>query len=300
MNTRTLIKWGAVVPLSVIGVIAIVIMLVNVVDDGFYATTSSSGIEFAASDSFYAEEAIFAPRAKTSLIADEAIAAEIENKVIKTGSLDLIVDSATESAALLQTLAEGHDGYVSNVSVREHDDGTHSGWITLRVPGDSFDTMLTEAKSLALVVEEESVSARDVTEDYIDISARLKTANAQEARYIEILSLAYTVEDVLNVENALGNIRSSIESLTGRLQYLDSQIDFSTITVSLSEEPVITIGGKEFRIGTTINQAGQTVVAVLQWLIEALFWVVIVGVGVGVPVGLIVFIGYKSFKRIRK
>ena len=157
---------------------------------------------------------------------------------------------------------------------------------------------MSELKALALVVTSESVNSDDVTEQYIDLAARLKNAQLQETRYVEILQTAKTVEEMIQVETALANVRSTIESLTGQIQYLDSQTNFSTITITLSEEPVITVGGKEFRPGTTIKEAAQAVVALAQWLVEAVIWTVIVGVGVGIPLLLFGWLGWEAAQNI--
>lgn len=234
------------------------------------------------------------------LLRDEVLAAEIEQKIIKTGDLSLIVLDVEKSADVVKALATDKGGYVQSSSVSEHEDGTLSGYVIIRVPADQFDTSIETLKAEALVVEEEFISTQDVTEQYIDLSARLKNAQVQETRYVEILDVATTVEEILQIENALANVRSTIESLTGQIQYLDSQTDFSTITVNLDEEPVITIGGKEFRPGTTIKLAAQAVVSLAQWLMEAIIWIVIVGVGVGVPLVLIGWLGWKGVARLRK
>jgi hypothetical protein len=188
---------------------------------------------------------------------------------------------------------------VETSTLQEHEDGTKSGYVTIRVPADQYDITMATVKELAVVVERETSSAEDVTEQYIDLAARLKNAQAQETRYVEILDVAKTVEEILQIESALGNIRGYIESLQGQLNYLDSLTGFSTITISLSEEPVITIGGKEFRPGTTIKEAAQAVVAIAQWLMTAIIWILIVGVGVGVPLALIVWLVWKGIGRIK-
>jgi hypothetical protein len=233
-------------------------------------------------------------------LSNEAIAAEIDQKIIKTGNLDLVVDDVAESVDNMKALAESAEGYVQNSSTREHSDGTMSGSITMRVPSEAFDETLSGLKDLALVVERETVSAEDVTEEYIDIASRLENAKAQEERYVEILDVATTVEEILEIEAALGDIRGYIESLTGQLQYLDSVTSFSTITISLSEEPVITVAGKEFRPGTEVKEAGQALIALGQGLIVALIWLVIVGGGVGLPIALIVWLIIKVIRNRKR
>lgn len=299
--------------LAVIGLAAIIAFLGQNLFNAFSGgTTSSSGgyaqfasksfqydMEVGDSITSFEETSLRAPSPEGFLY-DEAIAAEIDEKIIKTGSLDLVVDHADESLAAVETVASEKGGYVETSTLQEHENGTKSGYVTIRVPADQFDITMASVKELALIVERETSSAEDVTEQYIDLAARLKNAKAQETRYVEILNVAKTVEEILKIEEALGNIRGYIESLQGQLQYLDSLTGFSTITISLSEEPVITIGGKEFRPGTTVKEAAQAVVAIAQWLAVTVIWVVIVGVGIGVPLALIGWLGWKGITRLRK
>lgn len=298
--------------LAVVGLAAIIAFVgQNLFNVFSVATTSSPGgyAEFASesaqydmvvsnSSASFEEKSLRSPSPEGYLY-DEAIAAEVDQKIIKTGSLDLVVDHADESLVAVETVATEKGGYIETSTLQEHDDGTKSGYVTIRVPADQFDLSMALLKELALVVERETSSAEDVTEQYIDLAARLKNAQAQETRYVEILDVAKTVEEILQIESALGNIRGYIESLQGQLQYLDSLTGFSTITITLSEEPVITIGGKEFRPGTTVKEAAQAVVAIAQALVAAIIWIVIVGIGIGVPLALIVWLVWKGIVRIK-
>lgn len=284
--------------LAVIGAIAIVVIIVMQFTDGVVPITSQSyggGASMRSeSVSFDKSFASGAPE----LLADESMS--VDQKVIKTGNLTLTVDDAVASAQRIRGLADEKQGTVQTSSIIEQEDGTHYGYVTLRVPADAFEETMAALKEMAVVVESENVSSSDVTEQYIDLSARLNNAKAQEARYVEILDVAKTVEDMLQIEQALASVRATIESYTGQIQYLDSQVGMSTITVTLSEEPTVVIGGKVFRPGTTVKQAAQAVVAIAQAIVVAVIWIVIVGVGVGVPVVLIGLLGWKGITRLRK
>lgn len=293
--------------LAVIGLVSIVFFIAQSFFNVFRVATTSSYGGYAVSESITMDSSVVSEE-KTllrapepgGLLYDEAIAAEIDEKIIKTGSLDLVVDHADESLTAVEAVASEKGGYVETSTLQEHEDGTKSGYVTIRVPAETFDESMDALKSLAIVVERETSSAEDVTEQYIDLAARLKNAQAQEARYVKILDVAKTVEEILQIETALGEIRGYIESLQGQLQYLDSLTGFSTITISLSEESVITVGGKEFRPGTSVKEAAQAVVAIAQALVVAVIWIVIVGVGVGVPLALIVWLIWKGVHRLRK
>lgn len=308
-RTKTAILWSTR-GLAAIGAVAIVLLIVNLV---LNLTAQTTGSRYAGEFSYddYAmgepvfmmadmeESMVSSYMAPQERLANEAIAAEVDQKIIKTGTIDLVIDSAEESLEEINTLIQNVDGYVQSSSLREQTDGTTSGSVTIRVPADRFDETLENLKDLALVVERETISAEDVTEQYIDVASRLENAKAQEERYVEILDVATTVEEILEIEAALGNIRGYIESLTGQLQYLDSVTSFSTITISLSEEPAIIVAGKEFRPGTTVKEAGQAVIAIGQWLIEATIWIVIVGGAVILPIALLIW-GARKLIRQRK
>ncbi|MFZ1806765.1 MAG: DUF4349 domain-containing protein, partial [Cyclobacteriaceae bacterium] len=103
---------------------------------------------------------------------------------------------------------------------------------TIRVPAEKFDALVQGLEKLAIKVESKDINTRDVTEEFIDIETRLKTKKELESRYLEILKQARNVEEVLSVERELGNVRSEIESMVGRLSYLKNKVSFSTLNVN--------------------------------------------------------------------
>lgn len=78
---------------------------------------------------------------------------------------------------------------------------------------------------------------QDVTLHYVDLEARIRNAERQEERLLEILGKAETVEDILRVEQELARVRGQLEAMTAEFRYLSDQVDFSTISVSLKETP---------------------------------------------------------------
>ncbi len=216
-------------------------------------------------------------------------AAEVDQKIIKTGYLDLTVDDVGETASKLSALATGKGGFVQESSVSERADGTHYGNVTVRVPSDQFETTMTEIKAYAASVTTESAQGQDVTEQFTDLEAQLRNAKAQEEEYLEILGQAETVEEILMVQSYLSSVRYTIESLEGRIQYLENRTSYSTISVAMSEEPTVRIPTKDFRFGATVSEAGQALVAILQNLAVAAIWLVVVGGGILLPAGLVVW-----------
>ena len=172
----------------------------------------------------------------------EAVDVSVERKVISTAELAIKVDDAAAAIDEIIKITQAAGGFVSSSSVYDSyygESDQKEGHATIRVPKDGFTSVIGEIETLGTVTSK-SISGRDVTEEYIDLSARLVNFERQEERLVEILDMATTVEEVLDVERELGRIRGEIESLTGRLKYLDDKVDLSTITVRVSEPRPIT------------------------------------------------------------
>lgn len=227
-------------------------------------------------------------------------AAEVDQKIIKNGSLNLTVDRVSDALGRITAIATGRGGFVQHASSSERGDGKHEGSISIRVPAKEFEAAIEDVKRVATVVNHESTSGQDVTEQYTDLQAQLRNAKAQEEEYLRIMKKAEKVEEILMVQERLGQVRGQIESLEGRMKYLENVTSFSTIQVSLSEERVIEVPTKEFRPGTIVKEAVQTLIILGQQAIAAAIWLGIVGGGVAVPllvVGLIVLAIVKARRR---
>ncbi len=227
-------------------------------------------------------------------------AAEVDQKIIKNGSLQLTVKDVTEAVSRITMLAGDKGGFVQNSSVSARADGTHYGQIVIRVPARDFEQTMETIKGFALVVKNESATGQDVTEQYTDLEAQLRNAMAQEQTYLEVLKRAQTVEDILKVQQRLGDIRGTIESLQGRLKYLENVTSYSTISTTLEEEPVVQVPTMEFRPYTSLKEAVRSLVAAFQQIIVALIWLVVVGGGIALPIVLIVWLVVVIVRRVRR
>lgn len=224
-------------------------------------------------------------------------AAEVDQKIIRNGYLQLVVDKVADAADRVSQIAEAKGGFVQSSSVSERGDGTYSGNVDVRVPVSKFEESMSEIKTLATLVRSENKTGQDVTEQYSDLQAQLRNAQAQEQTYLEILKQAKTVEDTLKVQEQLGIIRYQIESLQGRIKYLTNATSYSTISVTLEEEPAVRAPTKEFRVWTIVKEATQALIAAFQNIIAGLIWAIIVWGGILLPLGLLVWIIVKVWKR---
>jgi uncharacterized protein YceK len=185
-----------------------------------------------------------------------ASTASVDRKTITTVDMTIQVGDAAEGVDEISKMAVASGGYVSSSSIRDSYYDSHEGkegYITVRVPESEYSSFLENVGELGEVTRE-SVSAQDVTEEYIDVSARLDNLERQEARLQEILNMTETVEDVLAVEKELERVRGEIESLTGRLNYLDDRIEFSTINIRVTEpRPITRSWGIRDAISESVN-----------------------------------------------
>lgn len=103
--------------------------------------------------------------------------------------------------------------------------------ITLRVPNENFEKVLEDIGKGVSYFDERTISREDVTEEFIDIKARLRAKKELENRYIALLARASNVKEMLEIERELATIREEIESKEGRLKYLKNQVSLSTVYV---------------------------------------------------------------------
>ncbi|MBN1762380.1 MAG: DUF4349 domain-containing protein [Methanomicrobia archaeon] len=194
---------------------------------------------------------------------------DTEQKIIQRASLCIEVDDFQARSDALTTIVERSDGFISNSYSYVTDTGRKRGEITIRVPEDAFLSVISELEQLG-TVESKQTSGEDVTEEYIDLTARLNNSERQEQRLLEILELAENVEEVLDVERELARVRGEIEQLTGRITYLDNRVEFATISVSLYEPEPIT---HSWGIRDAFRAAFEGFVSVIRGLIIAIGYV---------------------------
>ena len=154
--------------------------------------------------------------------------------IVRTADMSLVVNDVAAALDQIAGLAENIGGYVVS-SQRWQDDERLAGAITIRVPADDFGDVMGALRSLAVDVTHESTSAKDVTEEYVDLSAGLKNLEATEEQYLRLMEKAEKVEDILAIQRELSKTRGEIEQTKGRMQYLERTSATSLINVQLNE-----------------------------------------------------------------
>lgn len=157
-----------------------------------------------------------------------------DQMIVRTGSMALVVDDVASSIDQISALAGRLKGIVVSSNVWQDRERLY-GSISIRVPSGSFDEAIRSLRVLAADITNETTNSRDVTEEYTDLSSKLKNLEATETQLRAILAKAEKVEDILAVQRELTNVRGQIEQTKGRMQYLERTSSTSLIDVSLQQ-----------------------------------------------------------------
>ncbi len=160
----------------------------------------------------------------------------IARQIIKTARYRIQVKNVDESTNSVTAFAARHGGFISSTAL-QNSNYQITNSITIRVPANRFDSLMTDIGKGALYTQFKQISSEDVTEEYVDILIRLKTKKEVRDRYVDILrTKAKTVADVLAAEEQIRVIQEEIESKEGRLRFLKDQVAMSTIHLELYQE----------------------------------------------------------------
>ena len=177
----------------------------------------------------------------------------IEQKIIKTGDIRFETNDLGETYNQLMTAVKKYNAIVQN-DTEGKDYGSVFRKIIVRVPSKNFDLFLSDISKGVAYFDNKEISSQDVTEEYIDIDARLKAKKVLESRYLELLKKANKVTEMLEIEKQLSAIREEIEAKEGQLRYMQSQISMSTITIEFYKT-VANEGGATISYGSKIWNA---------------------------------------------
>ena len=154
----------------------------------------------------------------------------IERKIIKTGDVRFKTKDLDKTRQAIINAVSELKGYVSEES--QTGDGNYSEMhLTVRVPVQYFDSLMSVIGSNAEYFDSKNIHTQDVTEEFIDVTTRIKTKKSLESQYLSILKQAKSIKEIMEVRRELNTVREEIESAEGRLRYLSSQVSYSTLTL---------------------------------------------------------------------
>lgn len=156
----------------------------------------------------------------------------IETKIIKNAHLRFESEDISQSFANIQKAVTKYSATISNdASGKDYNSSFRN--ITIRIPNQHFDTFISEISQGVQHFDTKEISQQDVTEEYVDIASRMKSKKKLEERYLQLLSKANKVSEMLEIEKQLAEIREAIEAKEGQLNYLQNRVALSTITIEM-------------------------------------------------------------------
>lgn len=241
-------------------------------------SSNSSTPDFVASDSMPQEGGAALPE-------EGDTGADGDRLVIRSKILRLEVDSTPEAITEIQELLRLRSGTVTDMQVATDSedwlyrydengypvgDGTAlRGWVTVRVPTAAYEDFVADVMEVG-VVKYQSEATSDVTQQHIDLTARLENLRAQEARLREFFDAAVNVTEMLAIEEELGRIRGEIESMDAQVTYLERQAAMATVTIELTEpRALVAPGGDSWGFRDAITNGLRGAAGLLTWLLMA-------------------------------
>ncbi len=247
-----------------------------------------------------AEEAVRRGDSQSAQTANEITNSSISDRlVIKTGDLSLLVKDTAGTVEKVKEVAQEKDGFVLSARTYFTDEKEQhlKGRVQIKVPSGTFDEAIKELKDLALKVTSEQIQGKDVTEEYTDLESRLRNLEASEEQLLALMNRAGDVSDVLEVQRELTQTRSQIETIKGRMKYLEESAEMSTITAHIatqeSELPVVEEVWKPLQVA---KNALRNTVTFWQTVGSAFIWLLVFGT----PLATLGGVGFLIRKAILK
>ncbi|WP_394758775.1 DUF4349 domain-containing protein [Flavobacterium sp.] len=155
-----------------------------------------------------------------------------ETKIIKTGNLRFESSDLESSFQTIQKSVTKHKAIIQNDNSGKDDYSVYRNF-TIRIPNQDFDAFISEISQGVSHFDRKEISQQDVTEEFIDIEARMNAKKKLEARYLQLLTKANKVSEMLEIEKQLAEIREEIEAKEGQLKYMQSQVSMSTVSIEM-------------------------------------------------------------------
>lgn len=195
-----------------------------------------------------------APQTSGAESATSAATSGQDRMIVRSQTLRLEVVDTAKTVEKLRELASKHSAVITDMQVATDSDqwlyrydesgmaigdgAALRGWVTVRVPAESLDGFVEGARAFG-TVRYQSENTSDVTEQHVDLTARLDNLRAEEARLRTFFDSAKTVQDMLLVEAELNRVRGEIEAMTAQITYLERQAAMATVTIEITEKQAV-------------------------------------------------------------
>ena len=212
---------------------------------------------------------------------EKAADPKVSRQIIYRATLLLYVQDFGAADRQIQKLIKDTGGYVAQFREDRPSGSIRGGKWTARVPGEKFNAFVDAVCRLG-VADHREVQSEDVTEEYVDINARLKNKQALESRLLELVAKRTdAIHDVVALENELARVREEIERIQGRLRYLADRVALTTVEITAYERrdyhpPEATLAGRiAHTFCLSLDSLRDCAEAVLLVFVALLPWVLV-------------------------
>lgn len=217
-----------------------------------------------------------------------------QNRMVVADSyLSLVVSKVENSHRQILNKVQELGGFMINSSINNPQENANAS-LTIRIPSDKLETALAYFKSLAIKVVTENLTGEDVTNQYSDINARLKTLDRTKEIFEEMLGKAIAIPDILNIQREIINMQDQIDSLKGQTKYLEENSSMAKITIYLSTDelslPYAPLDS--WRPEQIMKEAVRSIISTFRIIFGLLIWIGVYGI-IWIP-ALIIFIFAKK------
>jgi hypothetical protein len=235
------------------------------------------------------EREVEVPAAESTAYEPSDLAYAAERLIIRSGNISMVVEDTRAALATIEAMVAGMASEGAFVVSADEYGGTEASQpsitVSIRIPATRFDDTMDRLAELAVNVTNRSESAQDVTEEYVDLEARLESLEAARQRLLDIMTEARTTKDLLEAEQQLTQREAEIESIKGRMQYLEQSARLSSIWIELQPHLLSQPVGTQWRPVETARRAVDVLLDGLRGLgdflifftIAILPWLVVIG-----------------------
>ncbi|MGV3485625.1 MAG: DUF4349 domain-containing protein, partial [Planctomycetaceae bacterium] len=215
-----------------------------------------------------AENAASSPSSNTGAVP------KIERRIIYNTTLSLVVKDYNVFESRLPVLVESLGGFISKSETNRRYSDQQSGTWVARIPVDKYSEFLASVSGLGFA-ESRKEDAQDVTDEFVDVEARIANSKKLEERIVAMLEeRTGKISDVLEIERELARVREEIERMQGRLRLLADRSALATVTIQCREEREYTPPTAP-TLGSRIQQSWSESLATLQRVAENLLLAVV-------------------------
>ncbi|PYZ99075.1 hypothetical protein CR205_11105 [Alteribacter lacisalsi] len=226
--------------------------------------------------------------------------------VIYNGTIAVEVEDYDQTHRQIQEEVSRLGGFITESSVYQHgEDENRTGTLTARIPQAEFFPFLDRVEAGSSRVTEKSAHGNDVTEEYIDLESRLRSKETVEERLLSFMDEADDTENLLKISNDLARVQEEIETLKGRMNYLEDHVAFSTVTVYIHERSIRVAPLQDREHLNTFERAQSLFMSTINVILSALSGLVVFLIGLSpviIPLAGAAFVLYivtvKRTKRV--